>query len=194
MPVSPRIPAVTLACRNASWRVAPGLGLLLLTLCGLAGCGGNDLPKFPPACPSLQILQDGADLTRFRGNGTDLTDVELDGRMLRPTGKCSLDDLTHLRTTVSVSMDLTRGPALLGRQTDVTYFVSVARGATILDEANYTFHVNFPPNSERVRLVGDQIDLVLPVDAKTSGAVYDIRVAFRLTPQQLAFNRQRGPR
>ena len=194
MPVPPPASARADACRNAAGRAVPGVALLLLTLCGLAGCGGSDLPRFPPACPSLQILQDGADMTRFRANGTDLTDVALDGRMIPPGGKCALDDVTHLRTTVSVRMDLTRGPAAQGRQGDVTYFIAVSRGNTILDEANYTINVEFPRNSDRVQVTGEPIDLVLPVDAKTPGSAYDIRVAFRLTPDQLAFNRRRGPR
>ena len=194
MPVSPRVPAMTRARRNLPWRSAPGVVGLLLALCGLSGCGGSDLPKFAPACPQTGILRDGADMTRFRANGTDLTDMVLDGRIVGLSGKCSLDDVTHLRTVVSVSMDLTRGPAALGRQADVTYFLSVSRGDTILDKADYTFHVQFPRNSDRVRLVGDQIELVLPVDPKTSGAAYNVLVGFQLSPDQLAFNRRRGVR
>jgi hypothetical protein len=189
MPVS--APAHARAYRHAAGRAVPGLAVLLLTL---AGCGGSDLPKFAPACPQTGILRDGADLTRFRANGTDLTDMVLDGRITGLSGKCSLDDPTHLHTVISVSMDLTRGPAALGRQADVTYFLSVSRGDTILDKADYTFNVNFPNNSDRVRLVGDQIDLVLPVDAKLSGAAYSVLVGFQLTPEQLAFNRRRGVR
>ena len=165
-----------------------------LALLGLAGCGGSDLPKFAPACPTTGILRDGADLTRFRGAGTDLTDMVVDGRVTGLTGKCSLDDLTHLHTVLSVSMDLTRGPAAIGRQADVTYFISVSRGDTILDKRDYTFNVDFPRNTDRVRLTGDQIDLVLPVNDKLSGSAYSVLVGFQLTPEQLAFNRRRGVR
>ena len=194
MPVLSRAPAKIGTCRNLPWRFMPGLAVLLLTLCGLAGCGGSDQPRFAPACPQTGILRDGADMTRFRPNGTDLTDMIVDGRIVGLSGKCSLDDPTHLRTVISVSMDLTRGPAAQGRQADVTYFLAVSRGDTILDKKDYTFNVSFPRNSDRVRLVGDQIDLVLPVDPKLSGAAYSILVGFQLTPDQLAFNRKRGVR
>ncbi len=191
MPVSRRAPQLLrpFPALRPSW----GAGLLLLTL-GLAGCGGPTLPKFAPACPVTGILRDGADLTRFRATGTDLTDMVVDGRITGLSGKCALDDLTHLHTVISVSMDLTRGPAAQGRQAEVTYFISVSRGDTILDKRDYTFNVEFPRNSERVRLTGDQIDLVLPINDKMSGAAYSVLVGFQLTPDQLAFNRRRGVR
>ena len=118
----------------------------------------------------------------------------VDGRITGLNGKCSLDDLTHLHTVISVSMDLSRGPAMEGRQADVTYFLSVSRGDAILDKRDYTFNVEFPRNSERVRLVGDQIDLVLPINDKLTGAAYSVLVGFQLTPDELAFNRRRGVR
>ena len=174
--------------------VWPGLALLLLATLGLAGCGGANLPKFPPACPVTGILRDGADSTQFRGTGTDVTDMVLDGRITGLSGKCNLDDVTHLHTVISVSMELTRGPAAQGRQGSVTYFISVSRGDTILDKKDYTVNVEFPRNSERLRLTGDQIDLTLPVNDKRSGAAYSVLVGFQLSPEQLAFNRRRGVR
>ena len=43
------------------------------------------------------------------------------------------------------------------------------------------------------RASGDPIDLVLPVTPKKSAAAYQIYVGFRLTPEQLAYNRHRAP-
>ena len=170
-------------------RAASGLSLAF----ALASCG-PDLPQFAPACPVTGVLSDAADLTRFNGRGTDLTDLVIDGRISPPRGQCKLDDLTHLRTTISVSMDLTRGPAAKGRTVDVTYFISASKGDTILAKQNYTLQVTFPPNSDHVRITGEPINLVLPIDDKTSGVVYRVLDAFQLTPEELAFNRKRGVR
>ena len=164
-----------------------------MAVASLTACG-PDLPRFAPACPQVAILSDGADLTAFRAQGADLTDMVVDGRITGVSGKCALDDLTHLRTTISVNMDVARGPAARTRQADVTYFVSVSRGDAILDKRDYTLAVDFPRNSDRLRLTGDQVDLVLPVDDKLTGAAYSVLVGFQLTPDQLAFNRRRGPR
>ena len=172
-------------------------GVLAATMVGLAfsvtGCG-PDLPAFPPACPVTDVLSDAADLPRFRGWGTDLTYMVVDGRLAPPKGKFKLYDLTHLHTTISVSMTLTRGPAATSRTMDVTYFVSVSRGDKILDKKDYTLAVTFPPNSNRVSITSDPIDIVLPIDDKTSGVVYRVYDAFQLTPAELAFNRKRGVR
>jgi hypothetical protein len=181
------LPRISLPCAAA--------GVLLLAVAAsLSACGGPTLPKFPPACPQTGILRDGADLTRFQGDGTDLTNMMVDGRITGVTGKCSLDDLTHLHTVISVSMDLTRGPAAKSREVDVTYFVSVSKGDTILDKRTYTLPIDFPGNTDHVRLTGDQIDMVLPVDDPNSGAAYSVLVGYQLTPSELAFNRRRGVR
>ncbi len=184
LPMSVRAPMPT-----GLVRAVLSLGLALT-----AGSCGPDLPQFPPACPMTGVLSDAADLTRFNGRGTDLTDMVIDGRISPPAGKCRLDDLTHLHTTIAVSLDLTRGPAATSRTIDVTYFVSVSRGDKILDKRDYTLAVNFPPNLDHVTITAAPVDLVLPIDDKTSGVVYRVLDAFQLTPAELAFNRHRGVR
>lgn len=166
--------------------------ILLLAASGVAGC--DDSGRLAPNCPQTGILSDAADLTRFRGTGTDLTDMVVDGRITGISGKCSLQDATHLKTVLSVDMDLTRGPASTGRAEDVTYFVSITRGGEILNKGAYTLHVTFDNNASRVRLRGDQIDLLLPVGDNRKGSDYRVLVGFQLSPDELAFNRQRGTR
>ncbi len=178
----PSIPARALRA------IVPMFGLLALSAC--AGV----TQTFPPVCPQTGILRDGADLTRFRGTGTDLKDMVVDGPITGLTGKCKLDDQTHLRTTISVGMDLTRGPANTARTQDVAYFVSVTKGSTILDKKVFTLPVVFPRNTDTLRVSGDPVDLVLPVDDKVTGASYRILIGFQLTERELDFNRNRGPR
>ena len=165
----------------------------MFTAFALNACG-PDRPQFAPACPQTAFLADAADLTQFRGSGTDLTDMVVDGRITGLRGKCSYVDGEHLATVISVDLELTRGPAMKGRTTDVTYFVSVSRGDAILDKKDYTLQVTFAPNSDKLRLTGDEIDLTLPTPGKVTGAYYRVLVGFQLTPEQLAFNRRRGPR
>ena len=44
----------------------------------------------------------------------------VDGRITGLSGKCKLDDPTHLRTSISVGMSLTRGPANTSRTANVS--------------------------------------------------------------------------
>ena len=164
----------------------------LLAALALSACDSST--TLLPNCPRTGILSDAADLTRFRPAGTDLTDMVVDGRITGLSGKCSLEDPTHLHTVISVSMDLTRGPAAKGRDAEVTYFVSVAHGDQILDKRDYTLAVSFDGNSNQLRLAGDQIDFSLPVNDKVKGSDYRILVGYQLTPEELAFNRKRGAR
>lgn len=187
------LPLSTIATRapmpSGLARAALGLSLTLA-----ASSCGPELPEFAPACPVTGVLSDAADLTRFNGRGVDLTDLVIDGRVGPPRGQCKLDDLTHLHTTITVGLDLTRGPAATSRTIDVTYVVWVTKGETILDKKDYKLAVKFPPNSDHVSITGEPVNIVLPVDDKTSGVVYQIRDGFQLTPQELAFNRHRGVR
>ena len=171
----------------------PGAVLFAALAIGLAACGG-DRPQFAPACPQTGILGDAADVTHFRSAGTDLTDMVVDGRITGLSGKCSYVDAAHLLTTLSVNLELNRGPAMAGREVDITYFVSVAKGDVILDKRDYTLRVEFPRNNGKLRLTGEQIDLNLPTPGKVAGSDYRILIGFQLTPQELAFNRRRGPR
>ena len=179
--------------RAFRWPALPGTALMSALIPLLAACG-SDRPKFAPPCPSVGIVGDAADLTVFRGRGTDLTDMVVDGRITGLSGKCSAPDFEHLRTVISVNLDLARGPAMQGRTADVTYFVSIAKGDQILDKRDYTLQVAFDRNGSRLRLTGDEIDLDIPTPGKVTGADYRILVGFQLTPDQLAFNRRRGPR
>ncbi len=177
----------------AATLAAPSLaalgGLLLL-----AGCD-SDPNRFPPACPAASLVADAADLTRFDGRGQDLTDMVADGKIVALAGRCRQSgDGRTLRTTVTVSLDLSRGPAARGRVEPVSYFVAVTRGEQILDKQTFDLRVAFPPNTDIVHVSGDPVQLDLPTPPGTSGATYRILVGFQLTPEQMALNRRRGMR
>jgi hypothetical protein len=162
-----------------------------LALMSVAGCA-PDKNVFAPACPQPRFVQPLADLVRFRpGGGQDLTDLVLQGRMLRVNGKCAYgDSQTQLATTVSVVVDLQRGVAMQGRQADVPIFVAIVDGDTVSDKHIYTLHVEFPSNVDRTTTTSPEIDMTLPISATKSGAAYGIIAGFQLTPEELAVTRQ----
>ncbi len=160
---------------------------------GLAGCDAAG-PQFPPACPSLSLLRDAADVTRYAGAGRDLRDLALQARISAVPATCTwADNRTQVRATLQVTFDLTRGPAAISRRAELPYFVAVTQGERVLDEQDYTLAAAFPPNIDHAPFPGQKVDLLLPVSRASSAAVYQIYVGFRLTPQELAANRQRAP-
>ncbi len=174
---------------NFGW--APRAALLAALLPLLAECGPAR-NQFAPPCPRQAILGDAADLDVYRGSSTagagrDLTDLVLHGRIIGMQGSCKPGDhKDQLAVTVNVGVELTRGPAMPGREADVPVFIAVTEGDTILDKRVYLMHVVFPSNVDRVTLSRRaQSNLVLPVTPDEIRRGLHLLAGFQLTPDQM---------
>jgi hypothetical protein len=160
----------------------------------LAGCGPSR-GEFAPACPTPIFERSLADVARYRpgSDGRDLTDLVLQGRLVSVSGECKLANRkgSDLLVAIRIGMQMTRGPAMQGRITDVPVFIAVTDGDVILDKQTYMVHAEFPSNVEMVALAGGPIDMTLPITPSKSGAAYQVRIGFQLTPEELAANRHR---
>lgn len=171
-------------------RRAAALGIALAATGLLAGCGTPRDNEFPPACPGFALIRDASRLTRFAGAGRDATDMTLHAEITAVPAKCQTADSTHVRATLSVTADMTRGHAAPpDAAATVTYFIAVTEGERVAQEQDFAFVVRFPPNRDRLTIAGDEIELLLPVSKSKSAAAYRLHVGFRLTPEELAFNR-----
>jgi hypothetical protein len=166
--------------------------LLLVSGCSYIGSIGEE--KLPPICPSLGLLPDASDVTRYRGAGRDLTEIVLDARITAIPASCVRDAKNVVKTTLNVRTSVTRGPAATSRQGAVTFVVSVLDGERILDQQDYTLQANFPSNVDRLDLFSDPIVLRFPVTAQKQASAYKVLIGLRLTPEELEDNRRRGPR
>jgi hypothetical protein len=72
--------------------------------------------------------------------------------------------------------------------------VSVVDGTTVLDQQDYRLSGAFPANLDRITLTTDEIVLVLPNTRENPVAGKRVLIGFRLTPEELAYNRKRGVR
>lgn len=174
-------------------RLRTGL-LLAATAAALGACARPD--AFAPGCPQLTLLSDAADLTRFTGNGRDVTDQVLDAHIVAVPASCRWADDTHkqVEAKLQISMTVSRGPAMPGRTVDVPYFAAVSENDVIYDKQVYGGRVDFPANTDRLNLTTSEISLLLPVSHEKSAAAYRITVGFQLTPEELARNRAHGRR
>jgi hypothetical protein len=173
-----------------SWMKASAAApVALLAIALLGGCGPK-ADDFAPACPDLKLLRDGADLTRFSPQGHDVTDMLLTARIVAVPASCKNGPRGTVAATMHVGVDVVRGPALPGRSAAVPYFVSILDGDRVLQQKDYTVTANFPANVDRVQVLGDQIDLLFPVSPTKTAAAYTIYVSFRLTPEELQYNRR----
>jgi hypothetical protein len=174
------------------WRLlrrAPAAGALMATALLAAGCGDN-ADKFAPPCPSLALLKDAADMTRFDAHGHDVTDMEVSARLVAVPASCQPGaDARHVAAKIQVAMSLTRGPALVGRTVTVPYLVTVAEGNNIIDQKAYSITTTFAANVDQMNVTDAEIPMAFPITRQKSAAAYTIYVSFRLTPDQLAYNR-----
>ena len=164
----------------------------VLAAAALGGCAPTN--SFPPACPSLSLLPDAADLTSYSPRGQDLTDLILDGRIVTVPATCKRGDKGFVTTTMSVAADLFRGPSAPDRDFAVPVFIAVLDGDTVIDKQDYEMTGTFPANVDRMRMSTPEITLNLPVTPTKTAASYKIYIGFILTQDQLALNRKRGPR
>ncbi|WP_137178848.1 hypothetical protein [Roseomonas sp. AR75] len=165
----------------------------------LAGCGGGTSSTSQAPCPRIAILADGADLTQFRpGAPRDLTSMVLDARIIGFDARCDFAgrDRRAVEVRVTPRFEAERGPAAQGRSVELPWFVVLSDPADSVNLARVTSatQVSFPANVARAVAAARPAAIMVQPAEGTQVRDYLVRIAFQLTPDDLAYNRQRGPR
>ncbi len=151
--------------RRAVVRLAP-LALLL----ALAGCGfgfGDQGP--PPPCPTVFPVAEARDLTRFTGQGRDLTDVLFEAQVQDVALVCEYDDGV-IEADMRVRILAVNGPANQGRKVSLTYFVAIATlDRKVVAREEFELEVPFEGNRTRVVAV-DEVSPRIPLRPGQTGA------------------------
>ncbi|MFQ3623931.1 MAG: hypothetical protein SNJ73_10335 [Acetobacteraceae bacterium] len=180
---------------------ALALAALALAGCGEGGLrGGGTVAAAPVApvraeCPEVGGIAEAADLRRYRSDtGQDLTDLVLEARLTGVSGRCEYMDRRRrdrVRVTLTLALEVTRGPAAQGRTLTVPYFVAVADSeARIPSKQVFEIPVEFPANRTRLRVSGEEVTVDLPLGAGRQASDYTVLVGFQLNEQELALNRR----
>ena len=167
-----------------------GAGALLLAAL-VAGCGQSG-DKFAPTCPVLTLAPDAGTMTRFASLSHDPASVIMAAEILAVPAKCAPGGTGKIKSTLNVAFQFIRGPAATSATQHFVYFVGVAEGETVLQEQDFPLTVTLPAAGRTAALTDDDIELIVPVSKTKSAAAYHIFVGFRLTPDELAFNRARA--
>ncbi len=169
-------------------RRAGGLLAPLSLILALAGCGfGDEGP--PPPCPAAFPVAEARELTRFVGQGRDLTDVLFEAQLQDVALVCEYDD-TVIEMDMRVRIMAVDGPANGGRKIRLTYFVAIATlDRKIVAREEFDLEVPFEGNRTRVIAV-DEVSPRIPLQQGQTGADYLIYVGIALTPAELRYNQE----
>lgn len=162
----------------------------------LSGCG-PEKSAFAPACPTPVILAEVGDLSRYQpgaraagAKGRDLTELIVQARIARIDGNCAEGDRKNAVTTsVTVTLEAVRGPAMIGNRVALPLFIAVTEGDSILTKRLYAAQVEFTGSVDRVAVTSPAVELTLPVTSTKSAAAYSIIAGFQLSPEEVATNR-----
>jgi hypothetical protein len=167
---------------------AGALGLALVA----AGCSSSG-PKI--ACPHAIIMPELQVVAKFGpGPGRQDTDALFGARMLAADASCSPDKkkggltvATKLGVTaLRLKEDVRKG--------QVTYFEAVInRKQEILTERDFVIDLEWP-RAQRDLTVTDELETFVPLAKDKTGDDYAILFGFRLTPDELQYNREHAPK
>jgi len=170
---------------------ARAAGAVALAFAAAACSGtGRQVP-----CPSVAVVPELHSVARFGpGPGRQDSDVVYGAVMLKAEVSCEMD---KKRGALVVSNQL--GISALRARTDVkkaqvTYFESIInRNQQILSERDFVVELEWPTTQQRLQDT-EELETLLPLAPNATGADYAILFGFRLTPEELQYNRDHAPK
>ncbi len=177
---------------------------VVLLVGALAGCSAYQTvtdvfsqPLVQP-CPDYRVIADAAKLVRFRdGSGRDLIDVDFEGEIddVRLECESNIDKKTRagmMEVDIAVIFKISRGPTNRNRKAPFYYFISVIdRSQKILYREAFKINAGFPGNNTRLTLKAEPVTLEIPITRQRPSRTYRILTGFKLSREELQFNRTR---
>lgn len=154
----------------------------------LAACGSD---KAAHACPQVAAVRELAQITDFgRDETLGLNSMVAAAKIDSIDGDCAFRS-TNIDTDFDVHLTARRGSGLGGNQAEFPYFVAVLDQNNIpVSKQNLSTVMRFSGKDTTVESV-EKIHVKIPTEANNAGE-WRVLVGFQLTPEQLAYNRQKG--
>ncbi len=162
-------------------RAAPAV----LALLGLGGCSTFEAEPVP--CPSVGFLGDTERLARYVGPPAEPDNLALRAEFVGYDAECeAVRDGTQM--TLSLYMDVTRGPAARGEQAELPFYVAVpAYFPAAQAKAIHTTVVALPAPGGTVRHEDPGVRVTLP-----GPELPEVLIGFQLSEEELRLNRGEG--
>ena len=171
-------------------RVTAACAALALAALILSGCAPEK--KAEITCPKIMAAPGADTIALFGPGGHAAKDVVVAGKIDDLGARCRRD-----KVGIAVNAEI-RFYAERARMDvkDATfpYFVAlVDPDEHVVVEEGFTLPFPFLPGESYRRLPSEKITVHLPVKTLSQGDTYTVLVGFRLTPDQIAFNRSARP-
>jgi hypothetical protein len=168
---------------------AAGAACLALSVAGCSSSGAK------LACPHAGLVPELQVVAKFGpGPGRQDTDAIFGAKMLSVESSCSEDKKKGgLVVTSKLGVAAIRLKDEV-RKGQVTYFQAVInRKQEILAERDFVIDLEWP-RAQRDVTVTDELETFVPLGKDTTGDDYAILFGFRLTPDELQYNREHAPK
>jgi hypothetical protein len=162
----------------------PIVGLSLLAAAGLlAGCDSFSFgSKSHLACPRVRIAPDLDRIVELGAGG----ETVLTGKLGPVTSTCKMGERAIL-VDVTLTVAAARG-GMAPANSQLTYFFAVSDADhNVLNEGNFGWVPDLASGPSDTHQ--DKITVRIPTYDPASGINFDVFVGFRLTPEQLQYNR-----
>ena len=170
-----------------SLRLVIMTALLLL----LAACNRNPFEVTVSRCLAVAVVGDVGTLTKFKGEGTTTGDVEFTASIMDVESRC--EEADDVRSEVAFFVGAQAGPALIGKQITVPYFVAVLKdNSQIVSKKIFNVTLNFDDSGYAYsrQVIGQYI----PTIEQSRRYNYELLLGFQLDPQEALFNMERQKR
>lgn len=159
------------------------IGVLLISACEIS-------PKVIAICPKVTPLEEAAFLTRFLpGPGRDITDITLEAEFSRVAGECNVYD-DKIEVGVFLELTATKGPALKGKDANASLFIfAMTADKTVLERREIPIVFQFAGNQSAIAY-NERFLISIPKLEAQNGDDFLVYMAFKLTPEELRFNRE----
>ena len=172
----------------ATARAVAALALALAA----AACSGTTAKL---ACPHVAIMPELQAVAKFGpGQGRQDTDALYGARLLAADASCSADKKKNgITVATKLGVKALRLNANVSKG-QVTYFAAVInRNQQVLAERDFVIDLEWP-RSQRDLTVTDELETFVPFAKDATGDDYAILFGFRLTPDELEYNREHAPK
>jgi hypothetical protein len=179
----------------AAWFALP---VLAVVASGCDSIGSLFEDTAPPPCPRIAVVPDANTITKFRaGPGRDIIDILYEGKIANViVTRCEKNSGDSGGAAVSVDLSVwieaRRGAADRDHEADFAYFVAVAQFVPRPEgRAEFTVRIPFEGNRSRVVAADTPVTVNIPLARDARAAEFEIVVGFRLSAEDLEYNRRR---